>query len=131
LTPDIFSLRSPQSQLAISIFAVNPDQDLVGMVFLVHEPEGYLNIRSQLWVMALFVKTPYRSQGVGRALLGACERQGRRLGYSDLYLDTAEAAGYYAKLEGWEKIGSTRWEKNGLQLTVMRKTLSGNIPDPK
>lgn len=53
------------------------------------------------WVRGLFVFPPARGHGVGRALLGAVQREARELDYEWLHAATTTAEGLFMHL-GWQ-----------------------------
>ncbi len=56
------------------------------------EPVGCVGLRRisdrAAELKRMYVRPPARKQGVGRALLSACEEAARRLGYAELWLET-------------------------------------------
>ena len=72
------------------------------------------------WLSGLFVVRHTRRQGVGSALVVACERRVELLGYSRLYLYTGAAESFYAQ-RGWETIAEAEYD--GGEVAVMRKML--------
>jgi predicted N-acetyltransferase YhbS len=72
------------------------------------------------WLAGLFVVPEHRRQGAGAALVRAIEDQARQRGFSQLYLYTSAAAGFYARL-GWAALDRTNWR--GLDTTLMVRNL--------
>ena len=72
------------------------------------------------WLSGLFVVSHERRQGVGSALVVACERRAESLGYTNLYLYTAAREDFYAQ-RGWETIAEA--DHDGDEVAVMRTTL--------
>lgn len=95
--------------------------EFVGKAFLCLEEEGFLNIRQQAWLSALFVEEKFRGQGVAQKLIKVVEDKCRSLGFPELYLDTVEAIGYYRKLGNWQEIGTDSWHDE--VTTIMVKNI--------
>lgn len=78
---------------------------LVGFVTLIPLTER-AGVRDSLWVITLYVKTPYRRQGIGATLMNRCADKTRRAGYPALYLwtESPDLTSYYAQ-RGWRWIG--------------------------
>jgi len=72
------------------------------------------------WLSGMLVIGVARNQGVGRALLLEVERVTRKLGASDLWLYTSEAAAFYERC-GWSVVARKERLQDG---TVMRKDLA-------
>lgn len=72
------------------------------------------------WLSGLFVVPHARRQGVGSALVVACERRAESLGYSNLYLYTAAGEDFYAQC-GWQSIGEADYD--GAEVSVMQTML--------
>jgi N-acetylglutamate synthase-like GNAT family acetyltransferase len=74
------------------------------------------------WLSGLFVIPQARRQGIGAALVTACERRAAVLGYTSLYLYTGTAEHFYAH-RGWETIVEAEYD--GDEVAVMRTPLPG------
>ena len=68
----------------------------------------------------LYVLPTFRRQGIGAALVRACEAGARTFGVTRLYLHTSTAEALYGAL-GWETID--RVEFQGVQSAIMMKRL--------
>lgn len=99
------------------------DGDFVGEAIAAIDPEGYLGIEDQPWLLGLFVDEKFRGQGVGARLIEYVAGSARDAAFPHLYLDTADAAGYYRKLGGWEELGVAWYEQTRENVVIMRKCL--------
>ncbi len=70
----------------------------------------------------LYVLPQHRSNGIGSALVLACEAGAREFGVSELYLYTESAESLYTRL-GWETFELTRFQKQ--PVAIMRRSLQG------
>lgn len=102
--------------------AFTENGEFAGKIFLTIEEEGFLDIRNEPWISALFVQEKFRRQGIAKELIKVVENKCRSLGYKKLYLDTIQAVEYYRKLGGWQEIGTDIW-LNKEVVTVMVKEL--------
>ena len=102
------------------IFIARENGALVGHVMLIIEEEGYLDIKNQPWITALYVKNEFRKRGIGKALVEHAKKITKEHGYDTLYLDTAQARGYYERLGEWELIGTDFWEGGGQEVFIMK-----------
>lgn len=105
------------------VFLARYKDVFVGKALLAVEEKSYLGICHEPWLLGLFVKEDYRGQGIGAKLVEAVKEAAKKHGHTYLYLDTAQAAGYYNKLGGWERVGTDSWEKKNLPLVIMRTSL--------
>ncbi|WP_245308154.1 GNAT family N-acetyltransferase [Halalkalibacter urbisdiaboli] len=80
------------------------DRECIGTVSIV---ENDLDVRKEYkpWLASLYVKSEYRSKGVGQKLVKETINVARELGFSELYLRTEHASGYYEK-QGWSFVES-------------------------
>ena len=58
------------------------------------------------WLAAVLVRREHRNEGIGTALVLACEHEATRLGFSELYTSTDTAAGILRR-RGWTVFGAT------------------------
>jgi len=81
------------------------DEALVGFVTLVRFEERS-RIRNGVWMVTLYVKQPFRDQGVGQMLIERCIEEAAVLGESTAYL-WAENQGLsrYYRQRGWHWAG--------------------------
>ena len=72
------------------------------------------------------VEPTLQSNGIGRALIRACETWAREREYTELALDTAEPAAhlvsFYERL-GYSRVGSVQWSGKVYRSVVMSKAL--------
>lgn len=94
----------------------NGTRDLAGFVTLIDIEEN-ASIKDSLWLITLFVKAPYRRQGIGSHLLQRCLAESRRLKAPALYLWTENKTltAFYAK-RGWKLMGTD--EETGEDIMV-------------
>jgi GNAT superfamily N-acetyltransferase len=93
----------------------------IGSVFL-HPTEAPDRPAYTPYLGALYVDAPWRSQGVGRALVRALEQHAAGLGFRDLYLNAVPARISFYDALGWE-IVEREYGAHGLN--VMRRVLPG------
>ncbi|MGY4283732.1 GNAT superfamily N-acetyltransferase [Bradyrhizobium sp. LM2.7] len=84
------------------------DDEPIGTCLLV-ESEIEPNHDVSPWLAGLFVVPAHRRKGAGAVLVRAIEDQAREREYSQLYLYTTDAAGFYARL-GWSMLDRTSWK---------------------
>jgi GNAT superfamily N-acetyltransferase len=82
----------------------------------------------------LAVEPTAQGQGIGSALIAACERWALAQGYRALALDTAMPAAHlrrrYAAL-GYAEVGDVQWSGKRYRTVIMVKPLSGDAPTAK
>jgi GNAT superfamily N-acetyltransferase len=69
-----------------------------------------------------------QKQGIGRALLRACESWASKHGFLELAIDTAEQAEHLIKLYnalGYEHVGFVQWPGKVYRSVVLSKKLEG------
>lgn len=76
------------------------ERQAIGSVFL-HPTEAPDRPAYTPYLGALYVDTPYRGQGVGRALVRAAEQQAAGLGFGALYLNAMPARTSFYESVGW------------------------------
>ena len=72
------------------------------------------------------VEPGVQGQGVGRALLAACESWARERGFRELAMDTAEEAGHLISLYGrlgYAHVGHVQWQGKVYRSVVLSKAL--------
>lgn len=72
------------------------------------------------WLASVFVKKEERNKGYGGLLVKAVENLARRRGHREIFLFTADAAGFYLRL-GWTEI--ERKAYRGEEVSILRKSL--------
>jgi GNAT superfamily N-acetyltransferase len=105
------------------IFIARVKQEFAGKIFLFIDPDGYLNIKDQPWITALYVKEKFRGQKIAQHLIQVAKKTAKNNGYNDLYLDTASQKGYYEYIGGWELIGTAMWEEGGKEVSIMKSLI--------
>lgn len=104
------------------IFIARYKDIFVGKIMVAIEPD-FLNVKNQPWIFGLFVEESYRNNGIGALLVEIAKKTAREHGYEELHLDTSDAAGYYEKLGGWQRIGIEPWEEANKKLVIMKTAL--------
>lgn len=102
-----------------SIFIALSEGQLVGSAALV---QSDMSIRPDLspWLAAVYVKAPFRHQGIATALIARCEAQAVRLNVNTWYLYTEFASKLYEGL-GWRHLETCEYK--GVTVNVMCKPL--------
>lgn len=72
------------------------------------------------WLAAVYVKAPFRGQGIARLLIAKIQQKASDLGFSAIYLYTPDATRYYEQL-GWVPV--KREIYRGYSVTIMKHTL--------
>jgi predicted N-acetyltransferase YhbS len=72
------------------------------------------------WLMLLQVPEKFRNQGIDKALVDEACRYLKRLGYSEVYIDTLTAREFYEH-RGWELVDVANW--HGEETVIMHKDL--------
>lgn len=104
-------------------FIAREGDTFVGKICVYTDPKGYLGIENQPWILALYVEPGFRRRGIAQMLIEKVKELVRRAGYDFLYLDTADALGYYQKIGGWELMGEDWWELKDQTLFIMKTSL--------
>ncbi len=120
---DMYINQSLAGKSPYIYIALNSAGEYVGQVFLDYNEDGFMNIKNEFWVNALYVKEAWRNQGIARKLLQTIEDKCKSLGHTALYLDTISTERYYKHIGGWETIGTDIWERGNETMIIMRKQL--------
>jgi N-acetylglutamate synthase-like GNAT family acetyltransferase len=75
-----------------------------------------INIDLSPWLSSVYVSPPYRSRGVGSALVHRVIKEAQELGVEALYLFTPDREGFYIRL-GWSTV--ERAEYRGYTVSIM------------
>lgn len=96
-------------------FVVLLEDEIIGTATIV---ENDMETRLDLtpWLAAVYVKSEYRSQGIGSRLVQALMDEAAALGIERFYLFTPDRVSFYARL-GWKILEET--EYRGENVTVM------------
>jgi GNAT superfamily N-acetyltransferase len=126
----VLKVSFEQELRSLELFASDQSHGVVLIAKADGEPTGTcLLVESEIepnhdvspWLAGLFVVPEHRRKGAGAVLVRAIEDQARRRGFSRLYLYTAEAARFYARL-GWTVLDRTTWK--GFDTALMVRDLS-------
>ena len=118
-----------ESRAQLRELAAKPGYEMALLAELFGVPAGLcLFVRHELepkhdltpWLASLIVAPEFRKHGVGRALVRAIEAHGASVGCTELYLYTAGAEPFYARL-GWE--ARDRFDSKGEQFVLMARSL--------
>ena len=99
----LLSIRTCHKDALPVRFVAKAGIKCVGTVSLVQNDLLYRDYAP--WLASLYVDPAHRKQGVGRALVDRAKAAAASMGFSDIYLRTEHAGGYYEKL-GWEYVES-------------------------
>ena len=69
------------------------------------------------WLQMLYVKEEFRNKGIGKRLVEAACKRMKNLGYPRVYIDTANASGFYEKL-GWKFVEDAKWKSEIVRIFV-------------
>ena len=107
-----------KTELPIRLVAM-ADNKCVGTVSIV---QNDLKCREYTpWLASLYVDVPFRKNKIGEQLIDRVKDIAKGLGYSELYLRTEHASGYYRRL-GWQFVESCDDDYN-LKPDVFKLTL--------
>ena len=131
----VLKVSFEQELRSLELFASEQSRGVVLIAKADGEPTGTcLLVESEIepnhdvspWLAGLFVVPEHRRKGAGAVLVRAIEDQARRRGFSRLYLYTAEAVRFYARL-GWTVLDRTTWK--GFDTALMVRDLSRHGAD--
>jgi GNAT superfamily N-acetyltransferase len=131
----VLKVSFEQELRSLELFASDQSHGVVLIAKVDGEPTGTcLLVESEIepnhdvspWLAGLFVVPEHRRKGAGAVLVRAIEDQARRRGFSRLYLYTAEAVRFYARL-GWTVLDRTTWK--GFHTALMFRDLSKHGAD--
>lgn len=100
--------------------ALNAHMQPVATITFVADDDLPNAIESGPWLAALFVLPEYRHRGLGKSLVRTVVKHARVLGYSTLYLYTADQVKWYEDM-GWSVVREARLSDHNV--TVMALTL--------
>jgi GNAT superfamily N-acetyltransferase len=108
-------------EIPFGVIALN-EEDLCGFALLVLQD---FELRANLspWLAGVFVRPDHRKRGVGSALVERIQHEAKALGFKALYLYTAHAEAFYARLR-WRVI--ERCAHNNRDYAVMARELKNN-----
>lgn len=114
--------QSGTDQLPLTFIAVKDNQLLGTVSILSHD----MDTRPELtpWIASLFVPPVCRKRGIGTQLFRFAEQQCLQLGFTTVYLFTADRQAMYARL-GWQIL--ELMELHGEHVTIMRKCFVKDI----
>ncbi len=91
-------------ELPVALVAIDADGSVAGTAALKTQSVGS-EVAPGPWLAAFVVQPDNRRQGVGNALVGAIEREARRLGLTSIFVSTDAAEGII-KRRGWRRVGA-------------------------
>jgi GNAT superfamily N-acetyltransferase len=110
-----------------------PDEEMQSLACVAEDPGGNFlgGLTGQIFTNTLFVEFLWlddsnRSAGIGSKLMAEVEQQAKKLGVTDIYLDTYtfQAPGFYAKL-GFEEVGRyTGFPTRGVDKIFLQKKIA-------
>ena len=108
-------------------FVAKVDDEFAGKIFLFIRQKGYLGIDGQPWINALWVEEKFRGAGIGQKLIEKAKQKVKEMGYKSLFLETADAAPYYQKIGGWEKIGTDFWPAGNREVVILKSSTNPQL----
>ena len=125
-SPDV---RATLGQAIDAFHAQTVPRDARRFALLLHDATGQLAAGSScvlawqwMFVNALWVGEPWRSRGIGAALLTRAEQQAAEAGCHSAWLDTFQARDFYLRL-GYELFAALEDYPPGQTRTFLRKRL--------
>lgn len=107
--------RTSRDSIPTTYVALEEDGTLLGSVTLVeHDMTTHLDLTP--WLAGVFVRPERRNRGVGSALVRHAVQMTAKMGVARLYLYTASARDFYARL-GWQRVADDSYE--GQTVTIM------------
>ncbi len=99
----IFKSSAQKNQIPLTLVAINKKTKLpIGMGSL-WDQDGDEWPDKTPWIASIYTLYRYRGLGVATALVQNLERQAKKLGFLEVYLQSGSAAGFYAN-KGYESL---------------------------
>ena len=120
---DITGREAGRDYLPVTWVAIDPGRQVVGAVGL-----GQFDIEERRdhspWVLGMIVETQYRGRGLGGKLMKALEAWAYQHGYSQAWVASDGAVGFYQKC-GWA-LAEIISHSSGETMSVLSKSLKTN-----
>jgi predicted N-acetyltransferase YhbS len=93
-----------RDELPFALVAIDADGKVAGTAALKTQSVGS-DVAPGPWLAAFVVQPGNRRQGIGDALVGAIEREAKRLGLASIFVSTDAAEGIIQR-RGWRRVGA-------------------------
>lgn len=120
---NIFTKGAEKTTIPLTLIALNKQNGLPIAMGSLWEKDGDDWLEISPWIASVYTLYRYRGLGIGKAIIIRLEREAKRLGFNEIYLQSGSAAALYPKL-GYTEIDSIKTESTSVgKLTLFKKTL--------